>query len=622
MKLRINSIKALALVAFFMISALPSFAAVKPIKPTLDRVEPTFWWTGFINPNLQLMVHGEKISETRPEIKYDGVELVATSSVENPNYLFLDLMISPEAKPGIFEIQFKQNGKAIITTTYELKAREKNSSARIGFNSSDVMYLIMPDRFANGDPSNDSKADMPEKADRSNPNGRHGGDLKGIQDHLDYLRDNGYTAMWVNPVLENNMPSVSYHGYSTTDFYKVDGRLGSNEDYRQLSIEGKKKGIKMVMDMIFNHCGSSHWWMKDMPMKDWLNGYPDFKITNHKKTVVQDPYVSESDAKELTDGWFVPTMPDLNQRNKFVANYLIQNSIWWIEYVGLDGIRMDTYPYPDKQMMADWTFKVMKEYPNFSIVGEEWNTNPAAVAFWQRGKINSNGYVSDMNSLMDFPVQNAIVKSMTDSWGFNHLYEALALDFLYPKANNLVTFADNHDTERFFTAIGEDVSKLKTAMTFLMTTRGIPQVYYGGEILMTGFKRDGDGFIRKDFPGGWMGDQVDGFKGIGLSSAQLDAQQFMKKLLNWRKGKDVVHNGKLKHYYPTDNFYVYFRTNEKESVMVVLNLNTENMNLNTKRFSESLKGFSSAKEVITGKSIDDLRNIFIPAKTSLILELK
>jgi glycosidase len=617
-----NSIKTLTLIAIVLFVVLPSIAAVKPIKPSLDRIEPAFWWTGFKNPSLQLMVHGEKISETRPEIKYEGVELVAASSVDNPNYLFLDLRLSADVKPGTFEIFFKQNGKAVITTTYELKAREKNSSERIGFNSSDVMYLIMPDRFANGDPLNDSKADMPEKSDRTNPNGRHGGDLKGIQDHLDYLRDNGYTAMWVNPVLENNMPNISYHGYSTTDFYKVDGRLGSNEDYRQLSIEGKRKGIKMVMDMIFNHCGSSHWWMKDMPMKDWLNGYPDFKITSHKKTVVQDPYVSETDAKELTDGWFVPTMPDLNQRNPFMATYLIQNSIWWIEYVGLDGIRMDTYPYPDKQMMADWTFKVMKEYPNFSIVGEEWNTNPAAVAFWQKGKINANGYVSDMNSLMDFPIQNAIVKSMTDSWGFNHLYETLALDFLYPKANDLVIFADNHDTERFFTAIGEDITKLKTAMTFLMTTRGIPQVYYGGEILMTGFKREGDGFLRKDFPGGWQGDQIDGFKGVGLTSAQLDVQQFMKKLLNWRKSKDLIHNGLLKHYYPTDNFYVYFRSNEKESVMVILNLNTEEKTLNTKRFMESLKGFTSAKDVMSDKMVNDLNNISIPAKTSMILELK
>ena len=621
MKAKKFSIKRLFALLVLIAAFLNTFPAVKPTKVVLDRIEPPFWWTGFKNSSLQLMVHGEKIALTKPEFKYEGVELESVALVENPNYMFINLKILPEAKPGKFDISFKQDGKTIITSTYELKEREKNSSERIGFNSSDVMYLIMPDRFANGDPTNDVKAGMPDKLDRSNPNARHGGDIKGILDHLDYLKDNGYTAMWVNPVLENNMPEYSYHGYSTTDFYKVDGRFGTNEDYRQLSFEGKKKGIKMVMDMIFNHCGSSHWWMKDMPMKDWINGYPNFKITNHKKTVVQDPYVSESDEKDLTDGWFVPTMPDLNQRNSFVANYLIQNSIWWIEYVGLNAIRMDTYPYPDKKMMADWTVKVMNEYPHFSIVGEEFNINPAAVAFWQRGKVNANGYLSDMPNVMDFPIQNAIVKSLTDSWGFNHIYETLAQDFLYPKANDLVIFAGNHDIERIFTAVGEDISKLKTSMAFLMTTRGIPQTYYGDEILMTGFKREGDGFLRKDFPGGWQGDAINGFEGKGLTPVQTDFQQFMKKLLNWRKGKTVIHTGCLKHYYPADNFYVYFRYNKEEAVMVILNLNKEDKKLDTKRFAESLKGYNSGREVMTGKTVNDLNTITVPANTSMILEL-
>ena len=619
MEIRRLTFKTIALFAIVLLTVMPIYAVN---KPTLKSIEPPSWWTGFKNPSLQLMVHGERISETRPEINYEGVELVASSAVENPNYLFLDLRLSPTVKPGKFEILFKQNGKTIIASNYELKAREQGSSQRVGFNTSDVMYLIMPDRFVNGDPSNDSKDDQLEKANRNNPDGRHGGDLKGIMDHLDYIKDNGYTAIWVNPVLENNMPSVSYHGYSTTDFYKVDSRFGSNADYQKLSAEAKKMGIKMVMDMIFNHIGLSHWWMKDMPTKDWLNSYPDVKITNHKKATVQDPYASKIDAKEFTDGWFVPSMPDLNQRNQYLATYLIQNSIWWIEYVGLDGIRMDTYPYPDKQMMADWTRKVMEEYPYFNIVGEEWHTNPAIVSFWQRGKINSNGYVSYMPSCMDFPVQNAIVQSMTNDWGFNHLYETLALDFLYPKADNLVIFADNHDTERFFSAIGEDIPKYKTATTFLMTTRGIPQTYYGDEILMTGFKRDGDGKMRKDFPGGWEGDQINGFKGVGLTADQADVQQFMKKLLNWRKGKDIIHNGSLKHYYPMDNFYVYFRYNEKETVMVILNTNTEAKTLKTSRFAESLKGFTSGKEVMSGAMVNDLNNIVVPAKTSMILELK
>ena len=619
MKIRQCTFGKIVLIVMVLLSVIQVYAVN---KPALGRIEPPFWWTGFKNPSLQLMVYGDRISETKPVINYEGVELISSTAVENPNYLFLDLRLSPGVKPGKFEITFKQNGKIIITSTYELKARESGSSQRIGFNSSDVMYLIMPDRFANGDPSNDSMPDQLEKGNRNNPNGRHGGDLKGIEDQLDYIKDNGYTAIWVNPVLENNMPGVSYHGYSTTDFYKVDSRFGTNADYRRLSAEAKKKGIKMVMDMIFNHCGLSHWWMKDMPMKDWINEYPNYKITNHKKSTVQDPYGSEADSKEFTDGWFVPSMPDLNQRNPYLANYLIQNSIWWIEYVGLDGIRMDTYPYPDRQMMADWTKKVMEEYPKFNIVGEEWNTNPAAVAFWQKGKLNPNGYVSCLPSLMDFPLQDAIVKSMNDGWGLNHLYETLSLDYLYPKADNLVIFAENHDTERFFTAIGDNSSKFKTAMTFLMTTRGIPQVYNGGEILMKGLKRDGDGAMRKDFPGGWQDDKINGFKGIGLTEDQADVQKFMKKLVNWRKGKTLIHNGSLKHYYPMDNFYVYFRYNDKESTMVILNLNTADKTLTTKRFAESLKGFTSAREVFTDATISDLSSIAVPAMTSMILELK
>ena len=599
-----------------------ALAANKPVKPELSRVEPPCWWTGFKNPSLQLMVYGERISETKPVINYEGVDLVSTTCVENPNYLFLDLRLSPSVKPGKFEILFQQGTKTIISTSYELKAREKGSAQRVGFNNSDVMYLIMPDRFANGDPSNDSRPDVLEKPNRSDPNGHHGGDLKGIIDHLDYIRDNGFTAVWLNPVLENNMPQVSYHGYSTTDFYKVDSRYGTNSDYVQLCTEAKKRGIKTVMDMIFNHIGSNHWWMKDMPMKDWINGYPNFKITNHKKTTIQDPYASESDSKGYTDGWFVPSMPDLNGRNTYLANYLIQNSIWWIEYVGLEGIRMDTYSYPDKQMMANWTKSVMDEYPNFNIVGEEWHINPANVSFWQRGKINPNGYVSYLTSLMDFPVQNALVKAMTEDWGFNHIYETLALDYLYPKADNLVVFAENHDTERYFTAIGADIPKAKAAMTFLMTTRGIPQIYYGEEILMQGLKREGDGQLRKDFPGGWDGDHINGFNGTGLTTEQADYQQFLKKLINWRKGKSVIHNGLLKHYYPMENLYVYFRYNEKETVMVILNKNTENKTLNTARFAESLQGFSTAKEVISGTVVNDLNSIVVPAKTSMILELK
>ena len=599
------------------------FAAV---KPTLDHVEPPFWWTGFKNPELQLMVHGTDISKTKPEINYTGVEIVAVTSVENPNYLFIDLRLADNTQPGKFDILFKSNGKTVFTYNYELKAREQGSANRDGFNNSDAMYLIMPDRFANGDLSNDQIAGMPDKYNRNEQYDRHGGDLKGINNHLDYIHDQGYTAIWLNPVLENDMEHASYHGYATTDFYRVDRRFGSNEDYKKLSDDARKKGIKMVMDMIFNHCGSNHWWMKDMPMKDWLNGWPNYGITTHRKTVLQDPYVSKADFDEMADGWFVSSMPDMNQRNPFVAKYLIQNSIWWIEYVGLAGIRMDTYPYPDQHMMADWTCQVLNEYPKFNIVGEQWHTNPSLVSYWQRGKKNENGYTSCLPSLMDFPIQDAIVKAFTENEGWDtgimRLYETLALDFEYPEADNLVVFADNHDTERFFTAVREDFSKFKLAMAYLMTTRGIPQVYYGGEILMTGRKSDGDGMLRKDFPGGWPDDNTNAFTGEGLTDQQKEAQAYMKKLANWRKNKTVVHNGEMKHYLPKESVYVYFRYNDKESVMVVLNNSKENKTIKGNRFAESLKGFTSGTDIVSGKSIASLASLEVAAGSAMIIELK
>lgn len=611
---------------FILTFLLVSVTAFSAVKPTLSHVEPPFWWTGFKNPELQLMVHGENISLTKPEITFPGVEVVATTAVENPNYLFIDLRLSEQVKPGKFDINFIQNGKKVLSYSYELKEREKKSAEREGFNSSDVMYLIMPDRFANGDSSNDQIAGMPDQIDRNQQYTRHGGDLKGISDNLDYITDQGYTAIWVNPVLENDMPEASYHGYATTDFYKVDRRFGTNEDYRQLSQKAGEKGIKLVMDMIFNHCGTGHWWMKDMPMKDWLNGYPNPVYTSHRKTVLQDPYVSQTDFSEMVDGWFVSAMPDLNQRNPYVEKYLIQNSIWWIEYVGLGGIRMDTYPYPDQQMMARWTCQILNEYPKFNIVGEQWHTNPSLVSYWQRGKKNENGYSSCLPSLMDFPVQDAIVKAFTEkegwSEGITRLYETLALDFEYPEPGNLVIFADNHDTERFFTAINEDFGKFKMAMAYLMTMRGIPQIYYGGEILMTGRKSEGDGMLRKDFPGGWAGDPVNGFNGAGLTDQQKEAQAYLKKLVNWRKSKSVIHHGKLKHFLPQESVYVYFRYTEKESVMVVLNNSAEEKTLKSERYKESLNGYNSGYEVITGKNLSDLTMLKVPAQSAMIIELK
>lgn len=615
-------------VQFAMIMLFCTIAVVlqAATRPSLERIEPSFWWVGFKNPDLQLLVHGEGISTTKPVISYPGVVLESVASVENPNYLFLNLKLDNNTLPGKFNIQFLLNGKVVQTYSYELKAREPGSADRVGFNNSDVLYLIMPDRFANGDPSNDSNSAMADKLNRADQYGRHGGDIKGMLDHLNYVTDQGYSALWLNPVLENDMPEASYHGYATTDFYRVDRRYGNNEDYRQLGIEAKKRGIKMIMDMIFNHCGTGHWWMKDLPSKDWLNAYPNIFITNHRKSVRQDPYGAQCDRDEFHDGWFVSAMPDLNQRNPFMARYLIQNSIWWIEYVGLAGIRMDTYPYPDPEMMAEWTREVMTEYPHFNIVGEEFNVNPVQVAYWQKGKVNPDGYRSYLPSLMDFPLQDAIVKAFSEkegwSEGINRLYDMLALDFLYSDPQNLVVFADNHDTERFFTAIREDFSKFKMAMAYLMTTRGIPQVYYGSDILMTGRKSDGDGNLRKDFPGGWAGDKVNAFTGEGLTAQQKEAQQYLKKLITWRKGKEVIHQGKMLHYIPKEGVYAFFRFSEKENIMVILNNNTEDKPFNISHYREGLKGATKGYEVISDKTINDLSSLKIPGHSAMIVELK
>ncbi len=592
----------------------------------IDRVEPTFWWVGMKNPNLQLMVHGENIADAKVELAYPGVTLESVTRVENPNYLFINLKISGDAQPGTFTISFNKKKRTEASYVYELKAREKGSSMRIGFNSSDVIYLITPDRFANGDPENDEVAGMKEMPNRADKDGRHGGDLRGIINNLDYIHDLGFTAVWLNPVLENNMTRTSYHGYSTTDFYKVDPRYGSNDEYKELSAELKKRGMKLIMDMIFNHCGSEHWWMDDMPMPDWINNYPDYKITSHRRTVNQDPHASEVDKKDMSDGWFVSSMPDLNQKNPFMATYLIQNSIWWIENVGLEGIRQDTWPYPDKDMMAVWTKRVLDEYPDFNIVGEEWSMNPAIVSYWQKGKVNADGYKCYLPSLMDFPLQNAASRAMRDeeSWdkGVYELYEALSNDFQYVDAGNLVVFPDNHDMSRFFTQVGEDVDLLKLGIAYFLTTRGIPQIFYGTEVLMSNKGTEDHGIIRSDFPGGWAGDQVNAFTGEGLSPEQKDMQNYIRAIQTWRKDQEVIHAGKLKHFVPQDGVYVYFRYNEDDAVMIVLNKSLDVKTISTDRFKEVVAGYNSGKDIISSAQINDLQKIEVPARTAMIIQLK
>ena len=601
-------------------------AASTFLNAQVDHVEPPFWWAGMKNPRLQILVHGENISGNKVELSYEGVMLKSVSSVENPNYLFIDLELAQNVLPGKFDINFIKDGEMVHSYTYKLKEREQGSAEREGFNNSDVMYLIMPDRFANGDPSNDEVTGMKEGLNRKEPFGRHGGDIKGITDNLDYLSKMGFTSIWLNPVLENDQPEWSYHGYAATDFYRVDRRFGSNEDYRELGRIAKEKGIKLVMDMIFNHCGSEHWWMKDMPTSDWINFYPDFVGTNHRRTINQDPHASDIDARMMTDGWFVPAMPDLNQRNPFLATYLIQNSIWWIEYVGLAGIRMDTYPYPDKYMMAEWNRRVLEEYPYFNIVGEEWSLNPAIVSYWQKGQKNQDGYDGYLPGLMDFPLNNALVKGLTEKeeWdeGLIKLYKTLANDFLYPDPDNLVVFPDNHDMSRFYMQVGMDVDLFKTGIVYILTTRGIPQIFYGTEILMTHTESNSHGDIRKDFPGGWEGDEKNAFSGKGLSKKEIRIQDFFRKLLNWRKENPVIHTGKLTHFVPENGVYVYFRYNDKKKVMIILNKNEKNHHLKLERFIEILGDCTKGKDILNEKVYNLSGEIVLPALTPLILELQ
>ncbi len=605
-----------------LISAtLSSFAQNTGVK----RVEPPFWWTGMHNPDLQLLVYGDAVATTVPEIRYKGVKIVRTATLSNPNYLFIDLKIDKKAKPGTFTINFLKDKEVKASWDYQLMARADGSAERKGFDQSDAIYLIFPDRFVNGDPDNDAVEGMLEKADRSLPDGRHGGDIAGVAQHLDYIKELGFTAVWLNPVLENNMPAYSYHGYAITDFYKVDPRMGSNEEYKALADEMHQKGLKLIMDMIFNHCGSNHWWIKDLPSEDWIHQFPEFTKTNYRGSTIFDPYASEYDKKIFQQGWFDTHMPDLNQHNPYLMTYLIQNSIWWIEYAGLDGIRMDTYPYPYEDSMAEWARRVLEEYPGFSMVGEAWLNYPSQVAVWQADEHVYDSYQSHLPYVFDFPLYDALGRAFTegDGWstGVIRFYDVLSQDYLYTHPENIVVFADNHDGSRIFTKVGESLNRLRMAITLVMTTRGVPQIYYGTEILMAGDEGQGHGKLRKDFPGGWQGDTVNAFTGNGLTFDQKKALNFMTRLANWRKNKPVMHHGKLKHFLPVDGLYVYFRYDDNDTVMVVLNSAEKPNYFDRERYSEMLEGFRYGKNILTNKMYE-LSKMKIFPETPMVLELK
>jgi len=616
----------LATLTFLLL--FPLVACSKPA--TIDRVEPPNWWTGFRETQLQLLVYGNDISRYQPTIDYPGVSIQRIEKVESPNYLFVYLDIAPEARPGSFEMVFSGKGLT-LTHRYELRQKNPHLAHAQGFDASDAIYLITPDRFANGNPGNDNVDGMGDPADRADKDGRHGGDIEGIINHLDYIADMGFTAIWLNPLLENRMPERSYHGYSTTDFYRIDPRYGSNESYRELVALARARGVGVIMDMIVNHIGSGHWWMDDLPTKDWLNFQGDPQITSHEHITEQDPYASSYDTRLYSDGWFVDSMPDLNQRNPLLADYLTQNALWWIEYLGLQGIRMDTYPYPDKHYMAEWCRRILLEYPDFTMVGEEWTDNPAAVAYWQRGAVNRDGYVSDLPSLMDFPLQSALRWGLVTAegskmedlrpGGLTYLYRALASDFVYPDPAALVIFPDNHDMSRIFSQLGEDYDLFRMAMAYVLTMRGVPQIYYGTEILMANPGTEAHGTIRSDFPGGWSGDARNAVTGQGLTEREREAQQFTRALLRWRKNRNVIHHGQLTHFVPQNGIYVYFRHDDDDSVMVILNKNHGPADLALDRFAERLQGYREASDVVTGQVHELGESLELPARSVLVLEL-
>jgi glycosidase len=608
----------------------------KENRSPFQRMEPPNWWVGMKHSQVEVLLYGKDIANLGPVSS--ELPIVEVRKTENPNYLFVTVETANQ-KAGEYYIAIGKMTQ--IKKYFRLENRKTDSQNREGFDSSDVIYLVMPDRFANGDPSNDSVQSMSEKANRADKGGRHGGDIQGIIDHLDYLEDLGVTALWSTPLLEDNDKAYSYHTYAQSDVYHVDPRYGSNELYRKLGDELHKRDMKLIMDYVTNHWGATHWMMQDLPTQTWIHQFEDNKgkdfpvegyaNSSYRQTTQMDPHASAIDEKYAEKGWFVSTMPDLNQSDPLVSNYLIQNTLWWIEYAGLDGLRVDTYSYNEKEGIAAWTKAVMDEYPNFNIVGETWLHDQAQISYWQKDSPIAaiQNYNTHLPSVMDFTLHDAITTAFNENeqgWdkGSVRLYENFVNDFLYQDIDNIMVFAGNHDTNRINGngLYDGDLAKYKLAMTLVLTTRGIPQLYYGDEIGMGGNKEtDGDGDIRQDFPGGWNGDEENTFNDSGRNQIQENYHSFTKQLLNFRKDKPVLHNGKLLQYVPEQNCYVYFRTNEDSRVMVILNNIPEEITLDFNRFSEGIGGRTKGTDIITGVAIDLTGQLKVAGKTSLVIDL-
>lgn len=604
--------------------AFLGFSKAAPVME-IDRIAPNFWWSGMKNPELQIMLYGKNIATSAVSVTGKNIVLKETVRQDSPNYLFLYLDLT-DAPAQTFNIVLTQ-GKKKTAVSYELKQRVRKGSDIQGFTSEDVLYLIMPDRFANGNPGNDIVEGMLEKKiDRNDPFARHGGDLAGIANHLDYIADLGVTAIWLNPTQENDMPDGSYHGYAITDYYQIDRRFGTNEEFKTLVDQAHSKGLKVVMDMIFNHCGSENYLFRDKPSKEWFNFHSEYVQTSFKTASVMDVHASQYEKKIATDGWFTQVMPDLNQRNRHVARYLIQSSIWWIEYAGINGIRQDTHPYADYDFMSQWCKEVLEEYPYFNIVGETWLNTNVLVSYWQKDSKLAAPKNSNLPTVMDFPLQglmNQAFDEETTEWagGLYKLYDYQTQDLVYANPMNLLTFLDNHDTSRFATTDekAENLTRYKQAITFLLTTRGIPQIYYGTEILMTGDKGKGDGDLRKDFPGGWQDDTTENFTANGRTAMQNEAFDFTRKLLNWRKGNEVLGKGTLKHYSIQNGTYVYERKYNGRSVVVMMNGTGQAQTLNLTPYREILPQ-AEAKDFLSGRTVTLGETLELQPREILLLE--
>ena len=608
----------------FLLLLITSSAVAQ--MPALERIEPANWWVGMKNTKLQLIVHGNQIAARNVTINYPGVTLLKTNKVENANYLFLDLEISATTQPGIFPIRFEKKGAKAIVSNYELKARNAKQVKAQGVTTKDLVYLIMPDRFANGDNTNDIVKGMTETTlNRDSMYHRHGGDIQGIINNLDYLQDLGVTALWINPLLTNDQPKTSYHGYANTENYRIDPRYGTNELYKKLIDEMHKRGMKMVKDLVHNHVGSRHWTVLDLPSKDWLNQWPTFTRTTYREQTHFDPYASAADKKQMVKGWFDFHMPDPNQQNPYVRNYITQSHIWWVEYAGVDAFRLDTYAYNDLDYMAEWAKAIKAEYPNLNSFGETWVQGVPSQTYFTEGNVVNQGFDSGLDGVTDFQALWAVNEALNGKFGWTdgvvRLYNTLAYDYQYKDATKNVVFLDNHDLNRFYSVVNEDFSKYKSGIAWVLTTRGIPQFYYGNEILMTGTTTP-DGKVRLDFKGGWPEDKVNKFTAAGRTEKENEAFNYVRKLATYRKNNEVLQTGKMMQFVPQDGVYVYFRYNADKTVMMLMNGEEKEVTVSTARFAERTSGFTQAVNVATDEVLADLSQIKIPAKTTLLLELK